>query len=211
MKKINQILLCSTLVLAACQTDQSSIRPQIDSVTTARPTAPTGIVPANCPPRGLVLRTSHGREFHNLGRDPSDPEVCLWSASGSRRVSRFLHGLEPADDDPQVVQQTRIALRSLFPLAEGKTSQYNVQRSGGFWRITWRVLGQTTIDVPAGRFRTWVLEYIEEGMFGNNFRGERIYFIDTETGEIVRLDSRVVRGLARTWGSFVAISLRRND
>jgi hypothetical protein len=99
----------------------------------------------------------------------------------------------------------------LFPLAEGKTSQYNVQRSGGFWRITWRVLGQTTIDVPAGRFRTWVLEYIEEGMFGNNFRGERIYFIDTETGEIVRLDSRVVRGLARTWGSFVAISLRRND
>jgi len=69
------LLLCCALVAAACQTDQVSAPPQ---VTANVPLAQTSVVPANCPPRGLVLRTSDGRELSFLGRDPNDPEVCQW-------------------------------------------------------------------------------------------------------------------------------------
>jgi hypothetical protein len=196
--------LLSALAITACQTEQASIRPQIAS--SSVPASQPIIVPANCPPQGLVLRTSHGREFFFLGRDPNDPEVCQWSATNSRSISRFIHTL--ASTEGEGAEQARVGLRALFPLAEGRSAQYNIQRSDGFWRVTWRVVGQTSVTVPAGTFRTWVVEMIEQGMFGNSFRGERIYYFDVDTGAVVKLDGRVVRGIARWSPPWEAVSLR---
>jgi hypothetical protein len=68
------------------------------------------------------------------------------------------------------------------------------------------VIGEALADVPAGRFNVWIVERIEEGQFGNGFRGELVYYIHKQTGAVVKLSSRIVRGTANYSPSWEAVS-----
>jgi hypothetical protein len=167
---------------------------------------PSALEPALCPPAGSVLRTTDGRQFSFLGRDPTDPETCRWSTAGVATVSRQLYGVTPADG--VLARESRIGLRRLFPAATGKSTTYSVQTSTGFWNITWCILAEQQITVPAGTFDVWVIENIEEGQLGNIYRGERIFYIEKSTGMAVKVTSRVVRGQANL-ANWEALSVQR--
>jgi hypothetical protein len=82
-------------------------------------------------------------------------------------------------------------------------------RDGG-WQMTWRVVGDETITLRAGRFDTWVIEVVDEGRMNANFRGERRLWIDKATGATLRQDARVVRGGGRpNEGSWEAVAVIR--
>lgn len=200
-------ILVAVLALAACRQDESSIRPAALGASggAANPTQGQ-IEPAICPPLGTEVRTTDGRLFSFLGRHPGDPESCRWNASGVNRVSSFLHSL--ISSEMETAPAYRVGLRPLFPLATGKSVTFTVQRSAGIWKNTYRVLSEQRLTVPAGTFDVWLVERIEEGMFGNSYRGENIFFIEKNTGLIVKVVSSVVRGQG-SLGNWEALSVRR--
>jgi hypothetical protein len=154
----------------------------------------------------MVLRSGDGREFTFMGRDPTDPELCRWSVAGVRNVTRAVHALMSVDSTAG--NDHRIGLRRLAPFAVGKETSYAYQSSEGRWNFTWRVIGEQALNVPAGRYDTWIVEKIEEGFSPNYFRGEQIFYVDKETGAVVKVVSRVVRGRANYSPSWEAVSFR---
>ena len=199
-------MLVAVLILAACRQDESSIRPAALGASTGANPAQGQVQPAMCAPQGTEVRTTDGRVFSFLGRHPSDPESCRWNTQGVNRVTSFLHSLISSETETSPLY--RVGLRPLFPLATGKSVTFTVQRSAGIWRNTYRVLGEQRLSVPAGTFDVWLVERIEEGMFGNTYRGENIFFIEKDTGLIVKVTSSVVRGQGGL-GNWEALSVRR--
>lgn len=199
-------IAAAALLAVGCQETASSLRPA--GLTQAAPTtsSPRAAMQAECPPSGLIMRTTEGREFHFLGRDPSDSEICLWSTTGSRSISRQLFALWPAT--ASTGQFHREGLRPLFPFAAGKSATYTAATTDGFWRYNWRVIGEQRITVPAGEFDVWVIEFTEDSSTGA-FRGERMFYIDKVTHVPVRVDSQVVRGRAAYTAPWQAISMTR--
>lgn len=206
MKTMRIAAVVAAFGLAACQQDVASIRPQVAPV--AQGTTAASVSAARCPPAGMVMRTSEGREFSFLGNDPTDPEVCLWNVGGVREVSRQLYAL--IGFDAVTAREHRSGLRQISPFAVGRQASYVVMRNDGAWRYTWRVIGEEDTRTPAGVFRTWIIERIEEGTHGNSFRGEQILYMDKDTGVVVKLNSRIVRGQGGYSVPWEAISLRRN-
>ncbi|WP_137126579.1 DUF3108 domain-containing protein [Roseomonas sp. HF4] len=152
------------------------------------------------------MRTSEGREFAFLGRDPDDAEVCMWTTTSGRGVSRQVRGLWSATAETSRFH--REGLRQLFPLGPSKTASYTSATNRGFWRYNWRVLGEQRVTVPAGEFDVWVLEFSEDSV-NNLFRGERIFYVDKATHTPVRVDSRVVRGMSSYTPSWQAVTFTR--
>jgi hypothetical protein len=204
LKRKLACLAVGLLTLTGCQENQSALRPAgLEPATLSAP-GTAAVVPADCPPAGLIMRTTEGREFTYLGRDPADPEICVWSTLGSRTISRQIRGLW--SETAETGRFHREGLRPLFPLATGKTAAYSTSTSNGFWRFNWRVLGERRITVPAGTFDVWVVEFTEDSITGA-FRGERMFYIDKATHSPVRVDSAVLRGNAAYAPSWQAISL----
>lgn len=193
------------LALSGCQQDVSSLRP-VTSASSPTAAVAQAITPATCPRSGAVLRTTTGREFTFLGRDPADPELCMWTVTGGRGVTRAFYGLWPTGDTQEF---HRAGLRRMQPLAVGRETSYQSRAQNSAWQHTWRVIGQERITVPAGAFDVWVVERIEQGMFNNGFRGEQIYYVDQQTGAVVKLLSRVVRGDGGYNASWEAVSYTR--
>jgi hypothetical protein len=194
------------LLLAACQQDAVTSLP-------SRAIAAGPPVPALCPPAGLVVRRSDGRDVRHHGRDRTDPEVCISSIVGQPGFWRDLHGLAPAGNTASgdsLGEQARAGLRPLVPLATGRQASYLMMVRDGGWQMTWRVVGDETITLRAGRFDTWVIEVVDEGRMNANFRGERRLWIDKATGATLRQDARVVRGGGRhNEGSWEAVAVIR--
>lgn len=154
------------------------------------------------------MRTTEGREFTFMGRDPADAEICVWSTLGSRTLSRQIRGLW--SETAETARFHRAGLRPLFPLATGRSATYTSSSSNGFWRFNWRVLGEQRVTVPAGTFDVWVVEFTEDSITGG-FRGERMFYIDKATHAPVRVDSAVRRGNAAYAPSWQAISFTRTS
>ena len=90
-KSLAFIFVVPLVVLSACQEPSSTLRPV--GLTNSTPAqGGSAIRPADCPPSGATMRTSEGREFYFLGRDPDDAEVCMWTTTSGRGVSRQIRG-----------------------------------------------------------------------------------------------------------------------
>jgi hypothetical protein len=151
------------------------------------------------------MRTSGGREFLFLGADPVDPEVCVWSVQGVAGISRQIFGLANAASEHAAL--LRRNLRPLFPLTVGASTEFVIQTSSGGWRYRWRVTESRNITVPAGTFDVWVLEALEEGQYGNIFRGRRTFYIDKFTNLVVRYDVETMQGWPGYGAPWVALRI----
>lgn len=58
------------------------------------------------------------------------------------------------------------AIDTLWPLAPGKTASAWVYNGEWAWKLSWRVVGPQTVQVPAGTFETWLIEHTEESLQG---------------------------------------------
>jgi len=151
---------------------------------------------AACPPNGAMKRTSEGREFIYMGSDPSDPEVCEWSVSGRAQKSRILYGIGVAAENEHA-EENRQALRKIFPLEVGKSASYSVLDNYTGRRVSYTVVSEQTITVPAGTFDTFLVENSWKGELGNNFHMVERYWIDKDSSVVVKVESNILNGYIR--------------
>ena len=90
--------------------------------------------------------------------------------SGDGLVTRFVDGAgRPgerfgvffADNPAAPMQYDSAAVAALFPLAQGRRTQFIAARGDLQWLYDARVVGTERITTPAGTFDTWVVETIE--------------------------------------------------
>ncbi|HKX08102.1 MAG TPA: DUF3108 domain-containing protein, partial [Stellaceae bacterium] len=87
-------------------------------------------------------------------------------------------------------------LTSLWPLKVGKTVQFVQHRDNNEWRQTIKVLGTETIDTPAGRFDTFVVQRDARGLGNTNFAATYTYWYAPSPGAIVKFDVHQKAGAA---------------
>lgn len=58
------------------------------------------------------------------------------------------------------------AVDRLWPLAAGKTASAWVYNNEWAWKLSWQVVGEERVSVPAGTFDAWVIEHTEESLQG---------------------------------------------
>jgi hypothetical protein len=58
------------------------------------------------------------------------------------------------------------AVDNLWPLEAGKTASAWVYNAEWAWKLSWHVVGSETVQVPAGKFDTWIVEHTEESLQG---------------------------------------------
>jgi hypothetical protein len=95
-------------------------------------------------------------------------------------------------------------LASLWPLKAGKTVQFVQHRDNDAWRQTIKVLGAETLDTPAGRFDTFVVEREARGLGTTNFVATYTYWYAPNPGAIVKFDVHQKAGAAVAEKSWVA-------
>lgn len=92
-------------------------------------------------------------------------------------------------------------LANLFPASAGRSATTNsIGRAIGrgpdthMWIREARVLGFETLDLPAGRLDTVLIEWDDAGT-GNNYHRSRYWnWLDTATGVTVRAERRILGG-----------------
>lgn len=68
------------------------------------------------------------------------------------------------------------AIDSLWPLATGKSAEAWVYNAEWAWKLSWRVLGQERVQVPAGTFDAWLIEHTEESLQGGYVGKSRSWY-----------------------------------
>jgi hypothetical protein len=159
------------------------------------PTTPTpGFATSGfaCPPAGARVGYSSGVRLTYRGTDPGDPDVCLATATRSTGTTEqrqlFNYWVQPEPGS----QQARLAFARLYPLAEGKTT--NFSRPGRTalqeaidYQEDWRVLRSETIRVGNFDRRAWVLSRaVSYSMSRGGFRSERTLWFDAENGILLK-------------------------
>ncbi len=82
---------------------------------------------------------------------------------------------------------------TLFPLAVGKmvtfAREYLIDKKLYVHQTSWSVVGQETIEVPAGKFDCWVLVWSSRSQ-KSNWSGYEKWWYNPEVGNYVRLEYR---------------------
>ena len=144
-----------------------------------------------CPLPGLAVLTTTGARILFEGSDRSDRLVCLIRRGASKVTQRRIASLYPADS------MTSAAYRSLLerflPCAPGKKVTGSVPHTTASlqWTFTLTWLGETELEVPAGRFSVFVAEEWQESPF---YLGRRRWYFDRESWLPVKFEADVTRG-----------------
>ncbi|HEX6978932.1 MAG TPA: hypothetical protein VF342_06510 [Alphaproteobacteria bacterium] len=89
--------------------------------------------------------------------------------------------------NPKVIGNESViaAIDSLWPLEVGKQAEAWVYNPDWSWKLTWKVLGRETVNVPAGSFDAWLIEHTEASM-GDYYIGKSQTWYAPEVGWNVR-------------------------
>lgn len=147
-----------------------------------------------CPEAGITVRTSSGRTLHFDGADPADALVCLVRRGDDPAQLRLLATIYAAG--AMQASDYRALLARFLPYEPGKRVEGTVLSPSGFgqWRFTLAWLGEAELDLPAGRFATFVAEERQQGFAGNSFDGRRRWYFDRESWVPVKVELEVTAG-----------------
>src|ERR1041385_3253434 len=102
---------------------------------------------------------------------------CAGRAPCSNRCGRqapLWDGATPGDH--VVLRRSGALLEPLWPLAPGKQAAVTHSDGGSTVMVTMRVLRRETVEVDAGRFDTFVIEYEDRGTHGANLSTMRWWY-----------------------------------
>lgn len=173
-------ILAMALAAAACQQSPGG------SPTTQNPPGATQ-VSATCPRAGTIVETSTPLRLAYRGRDATDGAACI--INNERSVGGIY--IRPFVSDNSLPGVER-SLRALLPFAPGRTAQ-SIGGAGAGFRHAFEVIGTREVVVPAGRFTVWEIRYVQEALSGT-FRGEVRFFVDRDTGVLVKVDTLIISG-----------------
>src|SRR5207248_90463 len=82
-------------------------------------------------------------------------------------------------------------LKQLFPLREGRRVWFvvggaNASGAPASWYETYRVVGRERVQVPAGTFDAWVIDWEEQGRDGSSWQARHRFWFAPELGYFVK-------------------------
>lgn len=147
-----------------------------------------------CPPAGTTVRDSRGGRVTYLGE--AGPGLCRRSDGQTA-----IYGLWFVPRGQQPSPEIQAWLAGLFPARTGRraTAQQlgpsvSNPRDSQMWLREARVVGFETLDLPAGRLDTVLIEWEDRGMVSNYHRSLYRRWLDTRTGATVRSERRLLSG-----------------
>gem|GEM_PF-6282540 len=147
---------------------------------------------------------------HYLRVEADDPAVCvLTSASGARFRNLFNLVSLPAMDEAAA----RRSLAQLWPLEPGKTASFTslARTTSGNTAIftdRWLVARREGLLVGGETRDTVVLERSSEGAVDNVSAANYTFWLDAETGALLKMTYSVIRGNAAGIAPFEATRIR---
>jgi hypothetical protein len=175
----------------------ASATPQSDTVTPL--SQPIG---ARCPPAGTVARYSTGTVLTFLGVDPNASDICIGrNAAGNPfelvrgiwSISGYWPDTIPGVRDAIMKLTTMVPGTEVTMTVTGRTS-INDDPRPGTWTHTVKVLGEQTITLPAGTFRTVVISDHDRGKGVTGYDGTSYIWWDRETGLRVKRHTGTTSG-----------------
>lgn len=109
-----------------------------------------------------------------------------------QRRGIFTESRKTGDEFRQVVFRSRFPEKDLFPLAIGRKTSYKREfllnnKELREHQTTWNVVGRDTIEVPAGRFDVWVMDYESQSITTDWYGRERWYY-SPQARQYVRME-----------------------
>jgi hypothetical protein len=148
----------------------------------------------SCPPAGLTVRGSDGREIVYGGTAADDPEVCLVALTIGGRRSEVRALFNIAAISQTTPDEQRVALHQLFPLAQGKSASWLTHNMWNeAWTVTVSIVGRDTITTPAGQFSAWRMVLNERGFGFNSWEVQMTRWV-RDDGVVVQQEGEVIRG-----------------
>lgn len=179
--------------------------------------APSGATSENgrsweyrCPPAGTEIRDSRGGRVTYLGE--VGPGLCRRS-DGQTSIYGLWFVLRGQQPPPEI----QAWLAGLFPARAGRraTAQQlgpsvSNSRDSQMWLREARVVGFETLNLPAGRLDTVLIEWEDRGMVNNSHRSLYRRWLDTRTGATVRSERRLLSGAGSDY-AWHAVSINLPD
>ncbi len=132
-----------------------------------------------CPPAPGVVERSQGPAVEYLGRDPSNPELCLLrrgSDEGGFYFGTWKRDWPGAEDAYR-------ALKQIYAGPPGTVVRFDTVAAPGFqWHETLRNDGLENLRVLDGTYRTMKVTHEREGFGGNTYHSIITQWKDVATG-----------------------------
>ncbi|MFQ3622424.1 MAG: hypothetical protein SNJ73_02650 [Acetobacteraceae bacterium] len=158
-----------------------------------------------CPPPGTVAVRDDGSRWLFLGQDASEEGMCLIRV-GDRDL-RLLFGVwAPVGPD---VAEARSALSALLTAGPGKTVTIREHVATDSWTEVWERGADETLELATGTRRAFRLERHMRLAGPVGFSARVTYWIDTETGVVLRTVHRHLEGLRLPYRDMVMTRLDR--
>ncbi len=143
-----------------------------------------------CPPPGTVAVRDDGSRWLFLGQDASEEGMCLIRVG--ERDLRLLFGVwAPVGPD---IAEARSALSALFAAGPGKRVTISEHIATDSWTEVWERGPDETIELSSGMRRAFRLERQMRLAGPTGFSAHVTYWIDTETGVVLRTVHRHLEG-----------------
>ncbi len=158
-----------------------------------------------CPPPGTVAIRDDGARLEFLGEDESEPGLCV-IRRGDQEV-KLLFGLwAPPGPD---IGHARAALASLLTGAPGTQVSLSEHVATDTWHETWRRGFEEEVVLASGRRRAIRLERTMRMSGPVSLAAEVVYWVDAETGVVLKATHRHVAGLRLPYRDLVITRLDR--
>ncbi|MBF0611959.1 MAG: hypothetical protein G8345_03315 [Magnetococcales bacterium] len=179
--------LAAALLVSGCATDTATTPPPAPMATTmtALPATETGVPEYKVGDRweysdGYGLEVTKVEAGGWTTMNHLDKSTVL-SNDWIQRRGIFTENRKTGNEMRQVVFRSRFPEQDLFPLAIGKQSRYKREYlvNGKDLRehqTSWKVVGRDTIEVPAGKFEVWILDYETQSITTDWYGRERWYY-----------------------------------
>lgn len=146
-----------------------------------------------CPAAGTVVQTSNGGSFSYAG--PAGPGLCR------RTDGRFaIYGIWLTDRGQGPGAGVVQWLGSIFPASAGRsavmqrTDRAARSQDTYMWIREARVVGFEALNLGAGQVDAILLEWTDTGTDRNIHRSRHRRWLDTQTGALVKSESRILGG-----------------
>jgi hypothetical protein len=194
---IAALLLAADLFAGCTATSQGTASGQTSAPAAAAATTQSDTVTplaqpigTHCPQAGTVARYSEGAVLTFLGTDPSAADLCIGrNAAGNPfqlvRGIWAISGIWP--DSIPGVRDAMTKLTTMVPGTEvtmtvtGRTASGTDPRPGT-WTHTVKVLGEQSVSVTAGTFRSVLIADHDHAKGSTGYDGTHYIWIDRETG-----------------------------
>jgi hypothetical protein len=158
-----------------------------------------------CPPAGTVAVRDDGSRWVFLGQDADDAGICLVRIGEQTR--KLLYGLwTPIGPD---MDEARAALARLLAGGPGTTVTIREHVMSDSWQEVWERGGDEMVTLASGPRRAVRLERRMRLHGPTGFTAHVSYWLDTETGVVLRARHRHIDGVRLPYRDVVMTRLDR--